>query len=365
VTVVAFGKCAAAMMAGALEACVPARAMVVAPPGPELSGLARRGVRVLVGNHPHPAPDAAQHGREVMDTVARTPADGTVLALVSGGGSSLLEVPAAGVELTEIRAISEALMLAGATIEELNAVRRALSDVKGGRLAAAARARVWSLVCEDVPGRPELVASGPTVPPPSGPDARAVVAKFGVAVSEAAARAMRRAPVTLASSVEVEVVADNESARRALIRAGRDHGLAFRDLGIALRGEAREAGRRIVAEAGAAGCPVVCGGETTVTVRGRGRGGRNQELVLAAYLARPEGLVCAFGTDGIDGRSDHAGAFLDGATWSAMSEREARARDALEANASASFFEASGSAISTGPTGTNVADICFVVPSRR
>ncbi|GAB4210267.1 MAG: glycerate kinase [Sandaracinaceae bacterium] len=362
ITIVAVGKCAAAMMRGALEACAPTAALVLAPAGPDLEALARRGVEVRIGSPPHPAPDAVDHGREVLELVSRAPASGTVIALVSGGGSSLLEVPAPGVDLAEIREIADKLMRRGVAIDALNAVRRALSDVKGGRLAAACRARVVTLVCEDVPGRPELVASGPTVPCNEFVDTLAIVEDHGIVVSDAARRAMHRTAPTLTRPAELEVVADNASARRAVIAAGATLGLAFQDLGVILGGEARTMGPRVVAEARSRGAPVVCGGETTVTVRGNGLGGRNQELVLGAYLEAPRGLVCAFGTDGVDGRSANAGAFLDPVAWARVSDAAARARAALDENASAAFFEESGSAVVTGPTGTNVADLCFVVP---
>jgi glycerate-2-kinase len=219
-----------------------------------------------------------------------------------------------------------------------------------------------TLVCEDVPGRPELVASGPTVIPSDAGDALAILARYGIATSDGAARAMRRSPPSRDAPSELEVVADNDGARRALIAAGAAEGIVFDDLGVVLDGEARAMGPRIATLAAARGRPVVAGGETTVTVRGRGRGGRNQELVLGAYLARPRGLVCSFGTDGIDGQSAHAGAYLDPMAWSGMADHDACARAALDDNASARFFETSGSAVATGCTGTNVADVCFVVP---
>jgi glycerate-2-kinase len=362
VFVVGFGKCAAPMMRGLLEVCRPRRAVIIAPPGAH-GDLEAAGVRVLMGGHPHPVSRAPEQARELLEVASEAPPQGTLVVLVSGGGSSLFELPAPGLSIEEIREVADALMARGAAIDALNVVRQALSDVKGGRLAARTRAHVVTLVSEDVPGRPELVASGPTCSASAG-DAAEILGRFGIALDESLRRALARPPLPLAAPPDLEVVADNASARRALVAAGARRGLDFLDLGCVLEGEARVAGAQVVASARAVGRPVVCGGETTVTVRGPGRGGRNQELVLGAFLGdeAPPGLVCSFGTDGVDGRSEHAGAFLDPQAWRSPARRALDPRASLERNDTAPFFADLGTAIRTGPTGANVADVCFVIP---
>ncbi len=349
-------------MRAVLDVRRPERAIIVVPPG-DHDDLRRDGVRVLIGSHPHPSPDAPAHAREVLEVVREAPPSGSLLVLASGGGSSLLELPAEGLAIEDIRRLAAELMLRGADIEELNAVRRALSDVKGGRLAAASRAPILTLVAEDVSGRPELVGSGPTFAPE--PDAAAeILARHQVGTTTALWRAMHRPPPAISVQLVAEVVADNESARRAVIARGASLGIDFVDRGELLRGEARLAGVEVARLAQAIRRPFVCGGETTVTVRGRGVGGRSQELVLGAYLDQPCGLICAFGTDGIDGSSPHAGAYLDPPSWARSRAAGLDACAALQSNDSATFFARLGTAVVTGPTGSNVADVCFVIPER-
>jgi glycerate-2-kinase len=357
-TILAFGKCAAEMMRGALDLVVAREAMLVTGPGRH-EDLAARGVIVRIAAHPEPSGDAPTHGREALALAARAAPEGTLLVLASGGGSSMLELPAVGLSIQMITHITRTLMLGGADITSLNVVRAALSSIKGGRLAAASRADVVTLVAEDVPGRPELVASGPTVPF-STRDARAILAQHGIAIDEALGAALSRPAVALERAPSVVTVVGNDAARRGVIEAASRLGIVMEDLGASLRGEAREAGARLVRAA--RDRAVVIGGETTVTVRGGGRGGRNQELVLGAFLARPSGLVASLGTDGIDGASQHAGAYLDEASWAHARRNGRDAERALIENDSASYFADLGTAIVTGPTGSNAADVAWVLP---
>jgi glycerate 2-kinase len=352
----AFGKCAAAMARGALEVIRPREALVVGLLG-DHADLVARGVTVRVGSHPEPSPDASRHAEEALCLAAR--AEGTLLVLVSGGGSALLERPAPGLSLETVRRIGRELMRAGTPIDELNVVRAALSSVKGGRLAAATSAEVLTLVVEDVIGQPELVASGPTTRPPRG-DAREVLVRRGVTFDASVEAAIAREPPVSALS-PVEAIVTNDHARRGAIDAAREIGVDIDDLGAQLSGEAREAGAALARVFAGRARGFVVGGETTVAVSGAGRGGRNQELVLGAYLERSDGLVFSLGTDGIDGASEHAGAFLTRRVWGRRMSLGLDARAALEQNDTAAFFGTLGSAIDTGPTGVNVADIaCFL-----
>lgn len=362
ISILAFGKCAAPMMRGALEAVSPDEALVVTLPG-EHTDLVARGVRVHVGSHPEPSADAPRHGEEALALAAR--ATGTLLVLISGGGSALLEVPAPGVSIGAIADVARQLMHRGAPIAELNLVRAALSSIKGGRLAAATRAaEVLTLVVEDVPGHPELVASGPTMAPPRG-SAIDVLARHGVALDAAMERAIARAPTPWRPG-EIEAIVTNDDARRGALAALRALGLEADDLGATLTGEARETGAALARELARRGRGMIVGGETTVTVTGDGRGGRNQELVLGAYLRAylegEAGLVLSLGTDGVDGASDHAGAYLTPAQWRRAKALGLDARAALARNDSAPFFETLGTAIRTGPTGVNVADLVCLLP---
>jgi len=360
VSVLAVGKCAPEMMRGALDVLRPQAAMMIALPGAH-DDLVARGVEVHLGSHPDPSEQAPAQAARALVFAAET--RGTLVALVSGGGSALLELPAEGVTIDRVRDIARQLMRAGADIDELNVVRGALSAVKAGRLAAAARTPVVTLVAEDIPGRPEWVASGPTVPR-ACTGAREILAAHRVTTDAALERALRRGMPRLAREVDLEVVVDNARARHALISRAAEHGVPMDDLGATLRGEAREAGPAVAREARARGRAVVIGGETTVTVRGDGRGGRNQELVLGAAAEARTGLICSFGTDGIDGASSHAGAYLDPAACTRVVGLRLNVADALEANDSASLVAVLGTAVLTGPTGANAADVCFFVPGQ-
>lgn len=361
ISILAFGKCAPEMMRGALDVVQARDALMIARQGHH-EDLIARGVIVRVGGHPDPVVDAPRHASEAMSLAARASAEGTLLVLVSGGGSAMLELPAAGVSIESVASIARTLMLGGADIEALNTVRAALSSIKGGRLAAATRAEVVTLVAEDIPGKPELVASGPTVPTPTR-GARAILAAHEIAIDDAMELAIARPDVQLERPPSIASVVGNDAARRGVIDAATRLGIVMRDLGATLRGEAREAGARLARQS--SDDAWVIGGETTVRVTGGGRGGRNQELVIGGYLARPRGALASLGTDGLDGASTHAGAYLDERSWEVAKRLGLDARAALANNDSDRFFGALDTAFVTGPTGSNAADVAFWLPPRR
>jgi len=349
-TVLAFGKASAAMARAACDAIDVNGGIAIVLAPVELPGL-----EVHVGAHPAPAADAERTGEAVLARARSLGEDDRALCLVSGGGSAMLELPKPGVSMATIDRLSRELMRRGADVGELNAVRRGLSQLKGGGLARAiAPAAIFNVVLSDVPGRdPAVVASGPTFPPPAD-DPRGILERYqlwrGLDASTIAAILEPRP--ALAIDARTEIAGDNASARRAVSRELVDRDGYF-------DGEARELGARIASEAHERGW--IWGGESTVTVRGSGRGGRNQELVLGALCAGwSRGLLLALGTDGVDGSSDAAGALIDPAAVRAASALDA-AR-ALEDNASHAFFDALGTQLRCGPTGTNVADLCIYLP---
>jgi hydroxypyruvate reductase len=351
----ALGKAAAAM----------ARAVETGWRGP-LSGLAAipRGsggrlerVEVIEAVHPVPDESSVAAAERLLALAAGAGGDDLVLVLLSGGASSLACLPGAGLDLEAKRSLTRALLRSGASVSEINCVRRHLSLFKGGRLAlAAAPARLVTLAISDVPGdAPEDIGSGPTAADPTGEkDSRAVLARYGLAAPE---RGWSETPERVAG--EYRLVA---SGKDALAAAARKAGaLGYRPLVLESRGEAREVGRghAELASSLPPGTALISGGEVTVTVRGRGRGGPNQEYALAAALAL-EGRcgICglAADTDGIDGDSEAAGAFFGcGAEGG---------ETALAANDSGAWFAGRGALFTTGPTGTNVSDLRIILTRR-
>lgn len=330
----------------------------------------------------HPVPDARseQAAREVLAFVARPAAEDVLCVLLSGGASSLLAAPAPGLSLADLADTTRALLEGGASIEELNAVRKHLSAVAGGRLARACRAgRIEVLAISDVPGdRLDVIGSGPFAADEStfadARDALARAAEVPPAVRAHIEAGLRgEAEESVASGdpalgkVRSTVLANNRMAVEAARDAARSRGLDTRVVSRPLEGEARDAAAALVALARRAQARsplcLVAGGETTVTVRGAGRGGRNQELALAAALAfdGEAGLaLLAAGTDGTDGPTDAAGAFADGGTVVRGRRAGVDARAALADNDSHGFFAAEGGLLHTGPTGTNVMDLALL-----
>jgi hydroxypyruvate reductase len=345
----AVGKAAPAMARAALARRPRARGLVVTPyPVGEDLGL----LRVLSGDHPVPGRASFDAGAEAL-AWARTIADEDVLCLVSGGASACLELPRAGVSEAQLVSITETLLARGAPIGELNTVRAALSALKnGGLLACMPRASVTTIVLSDVvSGEPSIVGSGPTIAGrPVLDRAREILAAHGIA-----APALGEPPLETRPT-RVLVAADNRAVVAAVVKEAERRGASARAYGAIVEGEARAAGGAFYASAGSS--IVVAGGEPTVRVAGRGRGGRAQELVLGAARAYRGGLVLAFGTDGVDGSSDAAGALFDEATLADRTEIDA----ALAANDADRFFRERRARIVTGPTGTNVADIALYLP---
>lgn len=362
---VAVGKCATAA-ADALTAVLGPRlvgGLVLDVAGAGSPTLA--GIRVLHGSHPWPSAANVAATAEVLGFVADGREDDLVLCVVSGGGSTLLCLPPEGGSFEAERAVLEALFRGGATIQEINTVRKHSSLARGGRLAVAARpARVVGLVFSDVPGgTPDLVASGPTVRDPSTvADARRVLERYGLCEAARAGRfplvETPKDPAEFAAVRNV-VLVSNEAALRATADAAHRLGWSPEVRTATLAGEAREVAARIVRELHEvpARTALLYGGETTVTVGGGGRGGRNTELALAALPAlRPDELVLTLATDGHD-NGELAGAIADARTQADAARAGADAGSYLTVNDAYGFFERVPHALRTGATGANVADL--------
>jgi hydroxypyruvate reductase len=343
-----------------------------------------RRIRLVEAGHPVPDARGEAAALEMIERVRRAGADDLVLFLVSGGGSALMPAPAPPVTLAEKQETTRLLLGAGATINELNAVRKHLSLLKGGQLArAAAPAPVVSLILSDVVGDPlDVIASGPTAPDRSTfAEALAVLQRRGVAarvpppvrerLAAGAAGDIEETPKPgdrLFDHVRNIVIGNNALVVDAAAAEARRLGYRAELLTRSLQGEARDVARQLIARARAlpSGTCLIAGGETTVTVRGRGRGGRCQELALAAAVElRPEDalLVLAGGTDGTDGPTDAAGGIADAGTV-ARGERGGRsARVALDDNDAYTFLSAAGDLLRSGPTNTNLLDLYLVLKS--
>ena len=383
------GKAAGAM-AQAVEALWPPEApltgLVVTryghtPPRPE--GLAQR-IEVLEASHP--VPDAA--GLAAAERILAFPQGLTerdlVLCLISGGGSSLLTLPAEGMTLADKQAVNRALLECGAAIDEMNCVRKHLSRIKGGRLAAAcAPARVLTLLISDVPGDdPSVIASGPTVPDASTcADALAILARYRIEIPAAAmahlssgALETRKPGDAVFANSEVHLIATPQQSLDAAAEAARAAGLSAYILSDEIEGESREVGKVHAALARAVAlkgqpfqkpCVILSGGETTVTIRPRGpgapkgRGGRAGEFCmgLAQALQGQAGVYAlAADTDGIDGVEDNAGAFVSPDVLTRATEKGMKLSEYMDRNDAYGFFEALDGLFVTGPTHTNVND---------
>jgi hydroxypyruvate reductase len=333
----------------------------------------------------HPVPDErgrAAAGR-VLGLVRGAKPDDLVLCLMSGGASALLALPAPGIALADKQAATRALLKSGATIHEINCVRKHLSAIKGGRLAAASPARVLTLAISDVVGDdPSVIGSGPTVPDPSTfADARAILAKYAIepapavrAHLEAAADETPKRGDPRLARAEFHLVATPKDALAAAAAKALTLGIEPIVLGDAVEGEAREVGaahaalaRKTAADPGRAKpCVILSGGELTVTIKGRGRGGPNTEYLLGLALALKgaRGIhALAADTDGIDGSEDNAGAVITPDTLARARDFTLDAAACLTANDAFSFFRALGDLLTTGPTFTNVNDFRAILIS--
>ncbi|MEO0392846.1 MAG: glycerate kinase [Pseudomonadota bacterium] len=328
----------------------------------------------------HPVPDQAgmNAATRIKALAAELGPDDVLVCLISGGGSALLALPAPGLTLGHKQAVTSDLLKSGATIGEMNAVRKHLSAIKGGQLAAASHpARLVSLLISDVPGDdPETIASGPTVPDPSSfAQAQQILSDYGIEPPAPVTAWLTQAtPETpkpgdaIFDRAETVMIATPQMALEAAAAAAKDHGLTPLILSDAIEGEAREVAkvhaaiaRQMQKQAQPVGTPglILSGGETTVTVRGNGRGGRNAEfcLALALDLAGAPGITAiACDTDGIDGSEDNAGAFVLPDTLTRAKAAGLDPAAVLRGNDSYGLFNTIGDLVMTGPTLTNVND---------
>ena len=384
VVVVGVGK-SAALMAEAVEEAwpdVPLEGVVVTRYG---HAVPTRRIAVIEAAHPVPDEASERGAAAVLASVRGLGPEDLVLALISGGGSALAALPAPGLTLADKQAVNRALLASGATIQEMNTVRKHLSAFKGGRLAAAAApARLVTLAISDVPGDdPAVIASGPTVPDPSTfAEAREILARHGITPPPSvAARLVAAADETPKPGslphAEFRLIATPAMALAAAAAKARGAGLAPLILGDAIEGEAREMGTvmaGIAASVRTHGKPVappavlLWAGEATVTIGAGpvGRGGRNTEFLLALALALhgTEGIwAISVDTDGIDGTEDAAGALVGPATLARARAAKLDPRAMLARHDSYSFFAALGDLVKTGPTLTNVNDIRAILIS--
>ncbi|HYJ79375.1 MAG TPA: DUF4147 domain-containing protein [Longimicrobiaceae bacterium] len=385
VWVVAAGK-AAAQMAGAAEEVLAGRVSGGTVTTRDGHGEPVPGLEHWEASHPVPDTRGLAGAADALRVARGAGERDLLLVLLSGGASALWPSPPPGVSLSDLRTVTARLLRAGATIRELNAVRKHLSRIAGGWLARAAfPARVVTLAVSDVVGSPlDVIASGPTVPDPTTfADALDVLARYEIDASgpvrdylrEGAAGRRPETPKEGDAAFErasTHVVARNRDALEGGAAAAERLGYRARVVAEDLEGEARAVAREIAALVRGPGpggddrrpLALLLGGETTVTVRGRGRGGRNQELALALALeieGREDVVAAALGTDGSDGPTDAAGAIVDGGTVARGERLGLSAGDALARNDSHTFLRATGDLVVTGPTGTNVSDVVLLL----
>jgi hydroxypyruvate reductase len=344
-------------------------------------GLPTERIAIIEAGHPVPDEAGEAGARDILRRVKTLGPDDLLLALISGGGSALLSLPAEGVGMDALKATTRELLRCGARIEEVNTVRKHLSAIQGGKLAGACRAPVLALIISDVTGDdPTHIASGPCAPDPTTyADALAVLDRYGVAAPDAVLRRLRQGAQGQMeetpkpgdprfSRVENRVIATARLALTAAEDFFRSHGIQTTNLGDRITGEASEVAkaqeglaRRVLQgkEPFTPPAAIVSGGECTVTVRGGGRGGRNTEFLLSLAIALkglPNVQAIACDTDGIDGSEDNAGAVLLPDSLARGADRGADARKLLANNDAYGFFSALGDLVETGPTRTNVND---------
>jgi hydroxypyruvate reductase len=382
VHVVAVGKAATAMTHGALEALgeLVVSGDVITKDGHVGDPLPPR-LRVSEAGHPIPDERGVVATSEALAALRRLEPGVVVLALISGGGSALLEAPRQGLTLADLAATTQLLLRAGAPIDDLNAVRAPLSQVKAGGLRAAAPNATWiTLILSDVLGNdPRVIASGPTVPGRDDPavaletlDRYGLRARVPAAVLTSLQRSRRPGAVPRASGDVLRVVGDNGVALEAAAHAAQELGLRPRIVWQAVEGEAADLGREWVEMLAASlddANVLLGGGEATVTVRGDGRGGRNTEFALAAALelerrGMGKWVAASLATDGQDALTGAAGAIADSGTCGRARAARVDPAAALARNDSLAVFQAAGGLVVTGPTGTNVNDLYLAVHAR-
>jgi len=342
--------------------------------------------RIEVVEAAHPVPDDAgrRAAKRIAELTKGLTKDDLVLCLISGGASSLLAMPALGLTLEEKQAINKALLKSGAAIDEMNCVRKHLSAIKGGRLAAmCAPAQVVTLLISDVPGdAPQVIGSGPTVPDSTTcADALRILARYGIEVPAAARKGLESGALetpkpgdAVFAGHAVHMIATPQQSLQAAAALARDAGIGVHVLSDEMEGESREVGKvhaamaRYIARHGepfAKPCVVISGGETTVTVKSKGgRGGRATEFLLGCAIAlqgEPGVHVMAGDTDGIDGVEDNAGAIVTPSTLARAAGQGLKAQDFLDNNDAYNFFKPLGDLVAPGPTFTNVNDFRAVL----
>ena len=370
------GKAAVPMMDALVDRIPLAGGLAVTKFTPEQS---RKRYTVIEGAHPIPDARSQEAGERVLEFVSDLDEDDTLVCLISGGGSALVTAPY--VPLEDLQSLTSLLLSSGAPIDEINILRRQLDRIKGGGLARETKAKIVSLILSDVIGNPlEAIASGPTAPDPTTrEDAVRILKKYQIdkqvpdsilqfLESESSLFDFRQQSIEL-DPIQNIIVGDNQLAALAAFEQGEREGFYAEILTNELQGEAREVGRelayRLRVDSSARDRPfcLIAGGETTVTLTGNGKGGRNQELALSAVneLRGLENvMLIALGTDGDDGPTDAAGAVVTGESASRAESLGLDAADSLSRNDAYPFFEALGDLLKPGPTGTNVNDLVFL-----
>jgi glycerate 2-kinase len=351
------------------------------------AGVSRESYTVIEGGHPVPDARSLEAGTRALDFISSLKADDTLVCLISGGGSALVTAPY--VPLEDLQTLTALLLSGGARIDEINTLRRQLDRLKGGGLARATKAKIVSLILSDVIGNPlEAIASGPTAPDPTtkkdalnilkkydlerqAPDSILLYLEHDSLLSKYHEQASprRHGDAPGFQNVQNIIIGDNKLAAQAALRQAEQQSFQAEILTNELQGEAREVGRdlaqrlRVDSSNRARPFCLIAGGETTVKVRGKGKGGRNQELALAAVdelSGLQDAMLIALATDGDDGPTDAAGAVVTGESAQRAAMLRLDAADYLSRNDAYPFFEALGDLLKTGPTGTNVNDLIFL-----
>lgn len=380
------GKAAIPMMDALTEQIPLAGGLAVTKFAPQ--GTSRQ-YTIIEGGHPIPDARSLYAGQEGLEFASSLDDEDTLVCLISGGGSALVTAPYEGISLKDLQSLTSLLLSYGAPIDEINTIRRHLDRIKGGGLARATKAKIISLILSDVIGNPlEAVASGPTAPDPTTKeDALAILNKYLTTETRRHGDSFFLDSVTqcLSGSKGLEtlklnnpiftrvqniIIGDNKLAARAALEQARQEGFHAEILTNELQGEAREIGarlgRKLRDELSNRSDPfcLIAGGETTVTIKGTGKGGRNQELALAAVdeLAGLKGvMLITLATDGDDGPTDAAGAVVTGESAQRAESLGVLAAEHLSRNDAYPFFDALGDLIKSGPTGTNVNDLIFLI----
>ncbi|MDX1377426.1 MAG: DUF4147 domain-containing protein [Anaerolineales bacterium] len=371
------GKASIPMLTALAEAIPLSSALAISK---HVSSAASCLFPVLLGGHPVPNLDSLHAGQRALEFVSGLSEEDTLVCLISGGGSALMTVPHEGISLEDMRSLTSLMLASGARIDEINTLRRQLDRVKGGGLARSTKAKIISLILSDVIGNPlEAIASGPTYPDPTtSEDAIQILEKYGL--EKTAPSAILQALVSSSKSqkskkdisnrVQNIIVGDNKLAAKAALKQAKRDGFDVETLTNELQGEARETGmmlaRKLREELRKRPRPfcLIAGGETTVTIKGDGKGGRNQELALAAVdelRDLEEVMLISLATDGEDGPTDAAGAVVTGESARRAESLELDAAEYLARNDAYNFFRKLDDLIKTGPSGTNVNDLIFLV----